>query len=45
MFAVIGRVQIKPGHSDETLAMISDHGEAMLQGKASCFLAGVGPVG
>ena len=32
MFAVIGRVQIKPGHSDETLAMISDHGEAMLQG-------------
>ncbi len=32
MYAVIGRVKIKPGHSDETLAMIGDHGEAMLQG-------------
>ena len=32
MYAVIGRVKIKPGHSEETLAMISDHGEAMLSG-------------
>ena len=32
MYAVIGRVKIKPGHSDETLAMIGDHGAAMLQG-------------
>ena len=31
MYAVIGRVKIKPGHSEETLAMIGDHGEAMLQ--------------
>ncbi len=31
MFAVIGRVQIKPDHADETLAMVSDHGEAMLR--------------
>jgi hypothetical protein len=32
LFAVIGRVKIKPGHSDETLAMIGDHGAPMLQG-------------
>jgi hypothetical protein len=32
MYAVIGQVKIKPGHADETLAMISDHGTAMLQG-------------
>jgi hypothetical protein len=32
MYAVIGQVKIKPGHSDETLAMIGDHGEPTLQG-------------
>ena len=32
MHAVIGRVKIKPGHSDDTLVMIADHGAAMLQG-------------
>jgi hypothetical protein len=32
MYAVIGRVKIKPGHEDETRAMIADHGVAMLQG-------------
>ena len=32
MYAVIGRVKIKPGRSDETLALIGDHGQAMLQG-------------
>ena len=32
MFAVIGRVKIKPGHAEESLAMIRDHGEAMLRG-------------
>jgi hypothetical protein len=32
MYAVIGRVKIKPGHSEETLAMIGDHGKAMLHG-------------
>jgi hypothetical protein len=29
--AVIGRVTIKPGHEDETLAMIDQHGVGMLQ--------------
>ena len=32
MHAVIGRVKIKPGHEDETLAMIGEHGVAMLHG-------------
>jgi hypothetical protein len=32
MHAVIGRVNIKPGHEDETQAMIADHGIAMVQG-------------
>jgi hypothetical protein len=32
MHAVIGRVKIKPGHEDDTRAMIADHGVAMLQG-------------
>jgi hypothetical protein len=34
MHAVIGRVQIKVGHEDETRQMIDDHGVAMLQGLA-----------
>ena len=34
MHAVIGRVKIKPGHEDETLAMIDQHGVAMLHGMA-----------
>jgi len=32
MFAVIGRVRIKPGHEEETLAMIESRGVAMVQG-------------
>jgi hypothetical protein len=32
MYAVIGRVKIKPGHEDETWAMITNHGIAMVQG-------------
>jgi hypothetical protein len=32
MFAVIGRVRIKPGHEDETREMISNHGIAMIEG-------------
>ena len=32
MHAVIGRVTIKPGREDETLAMIAERGVAMLQG-------------
>jgi hypothetical protein len=30
VFAVIGRVEIKPGRADETLAMVSERGTAML---------------
>jgi hypothetical protein len=32
MYAVIGRVTIKPGHEDETRAMIQDGGIAMVRG-------------
>jgi hypothetical protein len=32
MHAVIGRVRIKPGHEDETKAMIAERGVAMLGG-------------
>jgi hypothetical protein len=32
MYAVVGRVKIKPGHENETRAMIADHGVAMLNG-------------
>jgi hypothetical protein len=32
MYAVVGRVKIKPGHEDETRAMIASHGIAMLEG-------------
>ena len=34
MHAVIGRVTIKPGREDETLAMIGESGVAMLNGMA-----------
>ena len=34
MYAVIGRVKIKPGHEDETRAMIVSGGIAMVQGMA-----------
>jgi hypothetical protein len=34
MHVVIGRVKIKAGHEDQTLAMIADHGVAMVQGMA-----------
>jgi hypothetical protein len=32
MYAVIGRVKIKPGHADDTLAMIAEHGAELLEG-------------
>jgi hypothetical protein len=32
MFAVIGRVELKPDRADEALAMIGERGVAMLQG-------------
>ena len=34
MYAVVGRVKIKPGHEDETRAMIENGGVAMVQGMA-----------
>jgi hypothetical protein len=34
MYTVIGRVNIKPGHEEETRAMIATHGVAMLRGMA-----------
>ncbi len=34
MYAVIGRVKIKPGHEDETRAMIANQGIVMVQGMA-----------
>jgi hypothetical protein len=34
MYAVIGRVKIKPGQEDETLTMVQEHGVAMLRGIA-----------
>jgi hypothetical protein len=34
MYAVIGRVEIKPGHEGETLAMIRDYGVGMVRGMA-----------
>lgn len=39
MHAVIGRVKIKPGHEDETRAMIDTHGVAMVQGMAGASAA------
>ena len=32
MYALIGRVKIKPGHAEETLVMIQERGVAMLRG-------------
>ena len=34
MYALIGRVKIKPGHEEETRAMIIEHGVPMVQGMA-----------
>jgi hypothetical protein len=34
MYAVIGRVQLKPGRADEALAMLRERGVAMLQAMA-----------
>ena len=34
MYAVVGRVRIKPGHEDETRAMITEGGVPMLRGMA-----------
>ena len=42
MHAVIGRVMIKPGREDETLAMIRERGVAMLGGHVPVRRVGIG---
>ena len=32
MYALVGRVKIKPGHEEQTLAMIGEHGVEMVRG-------------
>lgn len=32
MYALVGRVEIKPGHEEETAAMARDHGPALVGG-------------
>ena len=39
MYTVIGRVKIKPGHADETLAMIGENGVPMIRGMAGSAVA------
>lgn len=34
MYAVIGRVRIKPGHEEQTRSMIAEHGVAMVEAMA-----------
>ena len=34
MYALVGRVRIKPGHEEQTLAMIGEHGVEMVRGMA-----------
>jgi hypothetical protein len=34
MYALVGRVKIKPGHEEQTLAMIGQHGVPMVRGMA-----------
>jgi hypothetical protein len=34
MYALVGRVKIKPGHEEHTLAMIGEHGVPMVRGMA-----------
>jgi hypothetical protein len=34
MYALVGQVKIKPGHEEQTLAMIGEHGVPMVQAMA-----------
>ena len=36
MYALVGRVLIKPGHAEETAAMAREHGPALVRGMAGC---------
>lgn len=39
MYALIGRVEIKPGHEDETATMARDHGPGLVGGMSGSRLA------
>jgi hypothetical protein len=39
VYALVGRVEIKQGHEDETAAMARDHGPALVGGMAGSKLA------
>jgi hypothetical protein len=39
MYALLGRVEIKSGHEDETAAMAREHGPALVGGMAGSKLA------
>jgi len=39
MYALIGRVRIKPGHEDETEAMAREHGPALVGGMSGSHAA------
>ena len=39
MYALIGRVEIKPGHEDETATMARDHGPGLVGGMSGNRLA------
>jgi len=39
MYALVGRVEIKPGHEDETAMMARDHGPSLVGGMSGNKLA------
>jgi heme-degrading monooxygenase HmoA len=39
MYALVGRVEIKPGHEDETATMARDHGPALVGGMSGSKIA------
>jgi hypothetical protein len=39
MFALVGRVRIKPGHQEETAAMAREHGPALVRGMSGSTAA------
>jgi hypothetical protein len=39
MYALVGRVEIKPGHEDETALMARDHGPSLVAGMSGSKLA------
>ena len=39
MYALVGRVEIKPGHEDETATMAREHGPALVGGMSGSKIA------